>query len=132
MPGGCVCGWKELRSIGHQRFLGSGWCAAVFNKAREGSGASLAGVELLDAEADEGVRFRAWALGDSCVIQLRGNQVVSSKPMDTSARFSHVPTLLMTAPGYEARYVRFWQSWESVLLRETWCCSGPTRYASAV
>ena len=88
---------------------------AVFNKAKEGSGASLAGIELLDARADEGVRFRAWALGDSCVIQLRGNQVFSSKPMDTSARFSHVPTLLMTAPGYEAKYVRFWQSWESVL-----------------
>lgn len=88
---------------------------AVFNKAREGSGASLAGLELLHAKADEGVRVRAWALGDSCVIQLRANLVISSKPMDTSARFSHVPTLLMTAPGYEAKYVLFWQSWELVL-----------------
>ena len=35
--------------------------------------------------------------------------------MDASAKFNHVPTLLMTVPGYEAKYVRFWQSWESVL-----------------
>ncbi len=88
---------------------------ALFNKAKEGSGASLAGVELLEVCAGEGVKWRAWALGDSCVIHLRGNQVVSSKPMDRSAKFSHVPALLMTLPGYEAKYVRFWENWESVL-----------------
>jgi len=73
---------------------------SLFNKAKEGSGASLAGVEVLEDRDGDGLKFRAWALGDSCVIHFRGSQVISSTPMDSSANFSHVPTLLMTLPGY--------------------------------
>ena len=88
---------------------------SMYNKAIEGAGATLAGIEVLDEVVGGNVRFRAWALGDSCVIQVRGHQVVSAKPMNSSAEFSHVPRLLMTQPGVEEKYVRFWQSWEATL-----------------
>jgi hypothetical protein len=88
---------------------------SMFNKAKEGAGATLAGIEVLGDVGEAGVRFRAWALGDSCVIQLRGNRVLSARPVTCSAKFSHVPTLLMTQQGYQEKYVRFWQSWEATL-----------------
>lgn len=88
---------------------------SMYNKAKEGAGATLAGIELLEEVSEAGVKFRAWALGDSCIIQIRGNQVVSARPMADSAKFSHVPRLLMTQPGYEEKYARFWQSWEATM-----------------
>ena len=87
----------------------------MYNKAKEGAGATLAGIEVLGEAGEAGVKFRAWALGDSCVIHLRGNHVVSARPLTCSAEFSHVPRLFMTQQGYEGKYIRFWQGWEATL-----------------
>jgi len=88
----------------------------MVNKAKEGSGATLAGIEILDGGGQEGVRFRAWALGDTCVIHLRNNKVLASRPMVRADQFNNVPLLLLTRPGFVEIYLRHWQSWESTLV----------------
>jgi len=88
----------------------------MFNKAREGSGATVAGIEILEGGGQEGVRFRAWALGDTCVIHLRENKVLASRPMAQADQFNCAPLLLMTRPGFIEIYLRHWQSWESTLV----------------
>ena len=88
---------------------------SMFNKAKAGTGATHAGIEVLDGTESAGVRYRAWALGDSCIIQFRDNQVLTSRPMAKSDHFSHVPMLLMTQPGLVDTYLRHWQNWEATL-----------------
>jgi hypothetical protein len=86
---------------------------AMFNKAKEGAGATIAGLEFLTSISPTEWRFRGWAIGDSCVIHLRHNQLLSSRPMSQAAQFNYDPKLLMTRQGYEKKYVLFWQSWEA-------------------
>lgn len=93
---------------------------AMHNKAKAGSGATLAGVEFVDGAESGGIRFRAWALGDSCVIHLRAGALLSSRPIARAAEFGYDPKLLMTRPGFEEKYVQAWQSWEASLEPGDW------------
>lgn len=93
---------------------------ATYNKAKAGSGATLAGIEFLGPAPSGGVRFRAWALGDSCVIHARGGALLSSRPVARAVDFGYDPKLLMTRPGFEAKYALAWQDWEEVLQAGDW------------
>ena len=88
---------------------------SMLNKAKAGTGATHAGIEVLEGTESAGVRYRAWALGDSCIIQFRDNQVLTSRPMARSDHFNHVPMLLMTQSGLVDKYLRHWQNWEATL-----------------
>ena len=66
-------------------------------KARAGSFATFVGLAL-DAGGG-GVRWRALALGDACLIQRRGSAVVRAWPLADPAAFNSAPALL---PSREA------------------------------
>jgi len=72
------------------------WYAA--EKQREGSFATLLGVELqpFGGEADAW-RWKAVAIGDSCLIHVRGQQIAVAFPLTTPAEFGDQPHLVPSA-----------------------------------
>jgi hypothetical protein len=66
-------------------------------KRRAGSFAAFVGLRL---EADgRGMSWRAVALGDSCLVQRRGGEVVSSFPLDSHEAFNSTPWLVPSSGG---------------------------------
>jgi hypothetical protein len=64
-------------------------------KVRSGAFAAIVGLILDDAaEPREGGKWRAIAIGDSCVFQLRETQLIASFPMQSSDQFNNSPLLL--------------------------------------
>lgn len=68
------------------------WFAVA--KLRQGGSAAFVSLEF---DLDEGT-FRAAAVGDSCLFQLRGGRLVFAGPLSRSAQFSRYPVLLGTQP----------------------------------
>jgi len=81
------------------------WFAA--DKAEAGAFATLLGIQFLDPElvsllpetkpVDEEMRWQAIAIGDSCLFQVRQNQLASSFPLNSSKQFSNSPILLASS-----------------------------------
>ena len=61
-------------------------------KARAGSFAAFVGVEF--EEADGALRWRAVALGDSCLVQRRGPRVLVAMPLGDPSEFGACPVLV--------------------------------------
>jgi len=64
------------------------------NKLRQVGGAycTLCWIEVgAESESEDCCRLRAFAMGDSCVLHLRGGELVSSFPLTTSAEFDLDP-----------------------------------------
>ena len=72
-------------------------------KRRAGSFAAFVGVRFEEAGGDSTVasgtrlRWRAVALGDSCLVQLRGAALVAALPLDDAAAFNSSPPLVPSA-----------------------------------
>ncbi len=66
-------------------------------KRRAGSYAAFVGLRL--ERAGRGARWRAVALGDSCVVQLRGGEVLAAAPLSDHEAFNSTPPLV---PSSEA------------------------------
>jgi hypothetical protein len=66
-------------------------------KLESGTFAALVGITLCyESVASECGTWRAAAIGDSCLVHLRGGKVLSSFPLTTSSAFTNAPTLLST------------------------------------
>ena len=64
-------------------------------KIRNGAFAAIVGLHLTDSsEAREDGEWRALAIGDSCVVQVREKQLVTSFPIQSSNQFNNSPVLL--------------------------------------
>jgi hypothetical protein len=63
------------------------------DRLRRGAFATFLGLELLPGEASAW-RWRALALGDSCLFQVRGIELVTSFPLTRAADFDNSPWLL--------------------------------------
>jgi hypothetical protein len=65
-------------------------------KLQRGAFATLVGLELLDQAPRLGMsrRWRALALGDSCLVQRRGQDLLACFPLDHSSAFTNAPYLL--------------------------------------
>lgn len=72
-----------------------------------GAFAAILGLILCDeACADEsGHSWQAVAIGDSCLVLVRGEEVVARFPLTDTAAFSHRPHLLSSNPVYNSRIV---------------------------
>jgi hypothetical protein len=65
------------------------------HKIRSGAFASILGIVLTNAaEGEEGGSWNAFAIGDSCVIQFRGIDLVTSFPIRSADQFNNSPALL--------------------------------------
>jgi hypothetical protein len=63
-------------------------------KRQEGSFATLLGVELLPPTPDGPGRWRAAAVGDSCLFHVREGRLVEAFPLDRSSDFGNEPRLI--------------------------------------
>lgn len=75
---------------------GSSWYAEV--KQEQGAFATLLGLTIEPAKAG-GLKWRAAAVGDSCVFQVRSGNLLARFPVETLDEFSNRPRLIGTAAG---------------------------------
>lgn len=64
---------------------------------RKGAFATLLGLSL--AQDGDAARWSALALGDSCLFQVRDNQLIAAFPLDQAADFDNRPFLLASNPA---------------------------------
>ena len=73
-------------------------------KVRLGASATFLGLTLESpAETPGTIRWRATAFGDSCVFQVRGDNLLSGLPVERSADFNNEPPLLSSGPANNRR-----------------------------
>ena len=77
-------------------------------KVKSGAAAAFVGLHLKDraAQSYEG-RWEASALGDCCLIQVRGGQVIERFPLKSASEFSNRPFLVSSNPSASDG----WQEW---------------------
>jgi hypothetical protein len=102
--------WQK---IAHRRPLP--WYAE--EKANSGAFAAFVGLELLMENSGAGTQktWRAAAVGDSCLVQMRGDEIIQAFPLTDSDSFGNNPNLLCSLPGangnnseFVAQYSGFW------------------------
>ncbi len=87
-------------------------------KVRSGAAAAFVGLHLSNREAEsyEGL-WEASALGDCCLIQIRGGQVIERFPIKSASEFSNSPFLMLSNPsaseGWQERLRTISGSWLS-------------------
>jgi len=69
-------------------------------KLASGAFSSLLGLEFSEESTDGGVKrvWRAAAFGDSCLVQMRGDEIIAAFPLQESASFTSRPDLLSSLP----------------------------------
>lgn len=70
-------------------------------KAASGAFSSLLGLELAEERPEGNVKrtWRAVAAGDTCLVQVTGDRLVRTFPLNESAQFNNTPNLLGSLPG---------------------------------
>jgi hypothetical protein len=113
-----LLGQRWARAVAHAvaRDEGSAWFLEP--KAADGAFAALVGLDLRNsARRDDAGTYRAVALGDSCLVHVRGDRVVRAFPLGVSTAFSARPVLLPSCPaaadGFAAAIVRDAGTWQS-------------------
>lgn len=104
---------------------GAGWMRCVFarplawnflEKAQRGAFATLTGVTFTAGEDGSG-RWDALAVGDSCLFQVRGGELVDAFPAMDADAFGFHPQLLCSVSGSNAQV---WEEWEECLRTGAW------------
>jgi hypothetical protein len=70
-------------------------------KAQNGSFATLLGLTLTSSDDGWAGSWKALAVGDSCMFQVRGTRLVSSFPLHGSDDFGNFPALIPTNPQHD-------------------------------
>ncbi|MFL6230462.1 MAG: hypothetical protein ACJ741_16950, partial [Pyrinomonadaceae bacterium] len=87
--------WAKVVGARHrERWVGRELPWYAEEKARAGSFAAFVGLSLEAGES--GLSWHACALGDSCLVQLRGGIVRASVPLDSHQDFNSYPLLVPT------------------------------------
>lgn len=68
-------------------------------KLRSGAFSSLLGVTLSAAAGTDRTVWRAWTVGDSCLLIVRDGEVRTAFPLQSAAEFTSRPHLLSSLPG---------------------------------
>jgi hypothetical protein len=69
-------------------------------KASNGAFAAFIGLELLQEHSSAKEKmWQATAIGDSCLVQVRGHEIIEAFPLADSASFGSRPNLLSSAPA---------------------------------
>jgi len=83
-------------------------------KARMGASSSLLGV-IFEKVSPGILRWLALAFGDSCLFQIRGNELLVAFPLDKAEKFNNRPILLCSYPQNNQRV------WDKVQAKEGDC-----------
>jgi hypothetical protein len=84
-------GWAQKPAAGPEA-----WYASV--KQEQGSFATLLGLELRHSRSTSGWAWRAVAVGDSCLLHVRGGALQAAFPLATPKAFGNRPPLLPSSP----------------------------------
>jgi hypothetical protein len=89
------------------------------NKILEGSLATFVGLSLMRTETrdHQGGRWTALAVGDSCLFQVRDNELIAAFPLEGSRLFGYQPMLLSTIA---ARNKGIWEQSDKVWRTGLW------------
>jgi hypothetical protein len=89
-------------------------------KVRLGAFAAILGLVLCDEANGDGSSgsWRAVAIGDSCLVQVRGEEAIARFPLDNSAAFSNRPHLLSSNPAHNSRIVDHLRKMDGTWKRE--------------
>jgi len=73
-------------------------------KINNGAFAAFVGIEFSHQNLDTGAQniWRATAAGDSCLVQMRGEEMIRAFPLDCSASFNNRPNLISSSPASNA------------------------------
>ena len=73
------------------------------DKLSSGAFAALLGLEFTENDSVGGKNksWRAVAFGDSCLVQVRGGEIIAAFPLENSASFTSRPDLLCSLPSTE-------------------------------
>jgi hypothetical protein len=88
-------------------------------KVNSGAFAAFVGLEFLEEHSEAGTQkiWRATAAGDSCLVQVRGDEIIQAFPLADSGSFGNRPNLLSSAPSSNGN------SPELVMqCNGLWCC----------
>lgn len=90
---------RWLRLVGKEPLP---WYAEA--KLRDGAFSSLMGLTIEDDPGEDGSqgRWEAMAVGDSCLFQVRGEELVASFPLERAEQFDSRPTLISSVPSGNA------------------------------
>ncbi|HWO88313.1 MAG TPA: hypothetical protein VNL98_04095 [Gemmatimonadales bacterium] len=109
------------------------WCEEVDSyplpwyaeqKARRGAYAALLALQLSPAPdaAEALLTWRAFAVGDACLVQMRRNVLITSFPLSASEQFGHCPYLIGSRTEFNHRLREY------VLTTSGVCKTGDTFY----
>ncbi|MCA0375530.1 MAG: protein phosphatase 2C domain-containing protein [Gemmatimonadetes bacterium] len=93
--------WKRLGERHTRRWSERPLPWYAEEKAAVGAFATFLGFEVAET-TEQGFRWQAVALGDSCLVQLRGGEIVLSFPLDEADEFGSHPQLLPSKPSLQA------------------------------
>ena len=70
-------------------------------KVNSGAFAAFVGLEFSQEHSDAGTQnvWQATAAGDSCLVQVRGDEIIKAFPLTDSASFNNCPNLLASSPA---------------------------------
>ncbi|WP_428940421.1 protein phosphatase 2C domain-containing protein [Fontivita pretiosa] len=74
-------------------------------KIRLGAFAAILGMTLYQGVGQNGGTWKAVAIGDSCLVQVRGEEVLARFPLADSGAFSSRPHLLSSNPAHNSHIV---------------------------
>jgi len=90
----------------------------ALEKRARGAFATLAGLTLVADHVNVNCgEWHAFAVGDSCVVQIRDEQIFQWFPLDNPTQFGRHPELLSSLPDVNQR---IWKRWEKLSTSGAW------------
>jgi hypothetical protein len=94
-PAGFADWLLAARAAGPRTPAGGSWYAEV--KALSGAFSTLLGATFEEPKAGPGVKWRAVAVGDSCLFQVRAGKLLAAFPVESADEFGNRPGLVGSA-----------------------------------
>jgi len=93
--------------------LGEQWAQDVDGRSLQGACATFLGLSILRPRAGHSGRWKCLAVGDSCLFQVRQDQLIAAFPLSRAADFNNRPSLLNSRGGKVAspRQKTEWGKW---------------------
>lgn len=86
-------------------------------KTKNGAGSTFAALEFTETIQTKpyiGWPFRCWAIGDSCIFQLRESKCLWSRPIASGDDFDFIPPMLHSCKETEMNITKNWHQWNDI------------------
>jgi len=76
---------------------------------RAGAYSTFLGLTLIDSEEEKSGKWHAIALGDTCVFQIRNDNLEAKFPLENSSEFNNRPLLVSSNYPFDERIIESWK-----------------------